>query len=182
MHKQGSMIVGIIFLLIGASIIIKTVFKIDLPIFKLFLAAFFIYLGVRILFGWSGFGRIGSEENSALFSEKTYLGETGVEKSEYNAVFGKINLDLTNLQLTQPVTKMEINAVFGGGRIDLPANMPVKIKSDVIFGGAQLPEGNSGGFGTSRYKSENFNENEPYLYLEINAVFGGVEVNRSENR
>jgi predicted membrane protein len=178
MQKQGSMLVGIIFLVIGAAIILKVVFKLDLPVFKLLAAGVFIYIGIRIMFGGTLFQRSTENENSAIFSESTYRGEPDMEKSEYNAVFGKINLDLQQLELKQPKTKIIVNAVFGGAEIKLPAEIPVKIKSDVIFGGAQLPEGNSGGFGTYRYKSDNFDENQPYLILEINAIFGGAQVYR----
>ncbi len=55
---------------------------------------------------------------------------------------------------------------------------PGTIKSDVVFGGAQLPDGNSGGFGTAKYKSENYDMSENRLLIEVNAVFGGVQIHQ----
>jgi hypothetical protein len=178
MKMSGSLIIGIIFILLGIYFILKVIFKIDFPVGRILVALFFLYLGIKILFGSSHvFHFRGGDGNSAVFSELNYSGEIE-DGGEYSAVFGKVNLDLRNVVLTQPETYIKVNAVFGGSEIFLPPGMPVKIKSDVVFGGIQLPDGNSGGFGSAKYKSETYDSAATRLYIEANAVFGGVQVHQ----
>ena len=42
--------------------------------------------------------------------------------------------------------------------------------------GVKLPNGNTAAFGTTEYKTTAFDSSKPYLFLEIDAVFGGIEV------
>ncbi len=172
-----SLILGIIFIFIGISFIAKVFFKIDFPVFKILVALFFIYIGLKILFGSFNVFNFRSGGNTAVFSEVNYSGEIE-DNSEYSAVFGKVNLDLRNVVLTEPETTIKINAVFGAAEVFLPPDLPVKIKSDVVFGGAHLPDGNSGGFGSAKYKSEDFDIAAHQLYIEANAVFGGIQVHQ----
>lgn len=46
---NGNLILGSLLLLGGASILLKLFFDIDIPIFKLFFAAFLIWAGISIL-------------------------------------------------------------------------------------------------------------------------------------
>lgn len=177
MKMSISLIIGIFFIFLGISFILKVIFKIDFPVFKILIALFFIYLGFKILFGSFNVFHIRSDSSSAVFSELNYSGEIE-DGGEYSAVFGKVNLDLRNVVLTEPETFIKVNAVFGGSEIFLPSGLPVKIKSDVVFGGVQLPDRNSGGFGSARYKSDNYDSSANRLIIEANAVFGGIQVHQ----
>jgi predicted membrane protein len=42
---------GLVLILIGLSLIIKIVFNIDFPIFKILFAFLFIYIGIKVLVG-----------------------------------------------------------------------------------------------------------------------------------
>jgi predicted membrane protein len=174
--KMGmTMIWGILFLFIGAALIAKVVFKIDIPIFKVILALFFIFIGIRILVGNFGGCTTRINTSNAIFSESEVYGDVS-HNSEYNAVFGKVKVDLRKLELKEHETRVTVNAVFGGAEVWIPKDMPVRIKTDVAFGGTKLPEGNAGGFGTSRYESKNYSKDSTHLYLDLNAVFGGIDV------
>ena len=168
---------GIVIILIGISILIKVVFKIDFPVFKILFGLFLIYLGAKFLLGSFGFLGFSSGDSNAVFSEINIEGNVD-DKREYNAVFGKANIDLRGIVLTKKVTTIEVNAVFGGCNILLDNDTPVRIKAEAVFGGINLPEGGSGGFGNSSYKSKNFDETQNYLYIKANAVFGGIKINK----
>ena len=177
MKMSVSLIIGLVFIFIGISFILKVLFNIDFPVFKILVALFLIYMGIRILFGSFNVFHFRGDSNSAVFSELNYSGEIH-DNQEFNAVFGKTNLDLRNVLLNEPETRIKVNAVFGGAEIFLPPDLPVKIKSDVVFGGVQLPDGNSGGFGSAKYKSDQFEGAPNRLYIEINTVFGGAQVHQ----
>ena len=172
---SGSIIFGIIFIFIGITLIAKVFFKVDFPVFKILFALFFVYIGFKILFGSFSSIKSSGDGSNAIFSETVINGNIE-DGGEYNAIFGKIKLDLRDIELQSGVTKISINSVFGGAEIILDKNTPLKIKSDVVFGEIRLPEGKSGGFGTSGYKSPDYEKEDKQLYLELNAVFGGIEV------
>ncbi len=171
------MIWGIIFLVIGLSLILKVIFKIDLPIFKVLFALFFIYLGFRILLGEKLSWKSTMTENSVVFAEGNFSGDSFLQK-EYSAIFGKIKLDLSDVKLQEGENKLKVNAIFGEAIIYINDTLPYKVKTDVAFGGARLPEGSSGGFGSNYYKSDNYSEVENHLLLELNAVFGSIELRK----
>jgi len=167
---------GIVLMLIGLSIIINVVFRINIPVFKIIIALLLIYLGVRILVGpacWPGIhcGRT----HDVLLSERTLEGLQG-DRTQYDVVFGKAVIDLRNVKLQEKVTNLKVDVVFGSAEILLNKSMPVKINADTAFGGIRLPVNNAGGFGSATYASENFDENANYLYIKLSAVFSGIEV------
>ena len=62
---------GIILILIGLGIVIRVVFNIDFPVFKFLVAIFFIFLGLRMMFG--SFGIVNfhvDSKNDVFFGEK----------------------------------------------------------------------------------------------------------------
>jgi predicted membrane protein len=165
---------GIILILIGASFIIKVIFKIDFPVMKFMVAFFFIFLGIRILIGSRFVER--HSEHDVVFNESR-VQVTEIKNKEYNVVFGKSVIDLRNVSLQEGRTRMTINTVFGGSEIILNDSTPVRIDSDVAFGGAQLPDGtNNGGFGSTTFRTDNLNEDSTYLHIKTNTVFGGCRI------
>ena len=166
---------GLLLIIIGLGLVIKIVFNIDFPLFKVLVAFFFIFIGIRILLGSFNFINFKSDSESTVFGERVYYGlpEYG---NEYNVIFGKATVDLAEIQQVSSRSKLEVNAIFAGAEIILPDSVPVRIKADVVFGGANLPDGNAGGFGSAVYTSENFSTSAAFLDITVNAIFGGIEV------
>jgi predicted membrane protein len=167
---------GLLLVVVGLGIIINIVFGVHIPILKTLLALFLIFLGVKLLLGnwWSPWCFHGGK-NEILLHERTITSLPG-EHNEFDIVFGKGTFDLRNLSLNAPVTTLNVDTVFGGTEILLTKGTPVKIDADVAFGGATLPDQETGGFGRFTYQSENFKPAEKYLYIKASAVFGGVEI------
>ena len=167
---------GALLLILGIALIIKVVFNVDFPVFKILVGAFFIFLGLKVLFGRVLIpeGKIGPHET--IFSERTY--DQPENGREYSVVFGKGVYDFTNTDLSQGDVKVEINTVFGGSVIKIKEDMPVRIDADAVFAGAELPDGNTAVFGSSQYTSDNYSPDSSALRIKISAVFGGVQVIR----
>jgi predicted membrane protein len=153
----------------GASIVFNIIFGISVPIFKMFLAGFLIYMGVRILMpssrtSWSWSCCSGTHD-SCLF-EKTSL-----DSDFYELRFGKSTVDLGSLSnLTEPKT-VRVEAQFADATIILPANVPVRVKADVSFGAVHLP--------SKPLNSEYVNlygASEPLLTVLIESAFATVTV------
>lgn len=160
---------GLFLLLMGASIVLNIVLGINVPVFKLFLAGFLIYLGVRVLmpssrtsWSWSCCSR----DNGACLFEKC-----AADGDCYELRFGKSTVDLNSLSgLTEPKT-VRVAAQFADATVILPANVPVRVKADVSFGAVHLPG--------KPLNSEYVNlhgASEPLLTVLIESAFSSVTV------
>ena len=165
---------GVVLIIFGITIIIKIIFNIHIPLFRIMIALFFIYLGIQILMGWKFFPQ--GNERSAIFNETKIQADSS--DNEYNIIFGKGDVDLTKIDLKEKSVNIKINTVFGGSFIKLNPEMPYIIKVDSAFAGARLPDGNNAAFGTYVYKSKNFKEHENHLRIKASVVFGGIEFNQ----
>lgn len=165
---------GLLLILIGMSLVFRIVFNIDFPLFKIILAFILIFLGIRLLFGSFGVVNIKGGENDVIFGEKHY--DHFEHKKEYNVIFGNGVYDFRDVDLEGGVKKVKLSTVFGGTEVKLSKDIPVRIRVDAAFAGAELPNGNTAVFGNTSYESPGLDMNEPYLDLKIDVVFGGVEV------
>lgn len=161
-------------MLIGISMIIRIVFNVDVPVFKLLVAFFFIWLGLRIMLGNRGLFHFKTTPNDVIFNEN-YFSEINSDNKEYNVVFGKAVYDLRNLDLKE-TTSIHLSSVFGGAEIKLRRGLAYKIVTESVFGGIKLPNGNTAVFGASHYQSENFSPDTIHLLIKAEVVFGGIEV------
>jgi predicted membrane protein len=173
--KMGGLFWGIILIIIGISLIVKVVFKIDFPIMKVLVAFFFIYMGIKILAGNFGFLKIKTGPNDVIFSESTFVHELNLP-AEQNVVFGRGVFDFRNLRESSLPAEIHINTVFGNSEILIRKTMPVIIKVDAAFAGATLPNDNSTVLGSANYQSANFDETKPHLTIKTDAVFSSVKI------
>lgn len=177
MKMSATLIIGIILILLGLSALLKVVFNIDFPLFKIAFAGLFIFIGIRLLTGGTfNFRCEGKDENSVIFGERTI---TNLEDGkEYNVIFGGAVYDLKNFTVEPGKNKyVKLNTIFGGSKLVLNKNLPVKINSSTVFGGTSMPNGNNSAFGEAKYSS-GFAPNDSVgnLIIEANTIFGGLKV------
>jgi hypothetical protein len=168
---------GIVIMLFGLSVILKVVFHVHIPVLGIVFGLVIIFFGISIImhsFGVKGKWHKGTE---TVFNEATVndLGE-----KEYSTVFGKLNLDLSNVDTSQRTIRKEINVVFAGAVIKIPKDRPVKIVANATFAGIRMPDGGATAFGTYVYKSPTFDEGKPALVLKVNTIFGGAEIDMAK--
>ncbi|MGZ3688883.1 MAG: LiaF domain-containing protein [Bdellovibrionota bacterium] len=175
------MIVGILFLLFGLSILLRIFFKINFPVMRTFGALFLIYLGVRMLFGTFGWHAWGTwkTEDSVVFGHQNFVttsGSTG--RNEYNTVFGKSTVDLTQLPKTGE-SRVVINTVFGETRVIIDPSMPIRISANAVFGQATLPDRSTVAFGSLKWRSPSAQaaqENDvKTIRVKGDVVFGNLQ-------
>jgi predicted membrane protein len=176
MKMGASLFWGILLIIIGLSLIIKIVFNVDFPIFKILIAFFFIYIGLKIMLG-SSFRFFGEKKTKTdvIFGESNFKHVDN--DKEYNVVFSKGTFDLRDVVLKpEGPTYVKINTVFGGSQIFIRRDMPVRISVDAAFAGAQMPNGNTAAFGSTQYASDSLDVSKPFLDVKIDVVFGGLHV------
>jgi predicted membrane protein len=168
---------GLILIIIGLSIIFKVLF--DISIFRIVIAAVLILIAIKIMIG-KPIMHTDDNDNVVIFGERHYT-ITPIDKTEYSTVFGKTSYDLREVQnLDELHTRVEFNTVFGSTEIFLPDSIPVKIKTEAVFGTAEMPNGNSVAFGSTKYSSEDIMTDAQLLEIEANVVFGGLKIHRSQ--
>jgi len=159
---------GVVLILAGLSVLIKVFFHVDIPVFRIIFGFLVILFGISILTGQSFCYH---DRNSVVFGEHHFHGNTG---NEYNVVFGRGITDLTTLPPGGKTVK--VNTVFAENTVYIDPKQPVHIESNAVFAGVILPDGNSAAFGTYNYKSPGLEKAKSYVKIEINAVFGSVQV------
>jgi len=176
MKMGGGFFWGLLLVIIGVSMIIKVVFHIDIPVFRIIIAFFFVFLGIKILTGNSHPFSNNRGPNDVIFGESNVSYQNKDVPKEQNIIFGKGTLDLRQLDSTALPAQIEINTVFGSSEIYLNKSIQVRIKVDAVFSGATLPNNNTSAFGSSYYESPGFDNSKPFLYINVNVVFGGVNI------
>lgn len=165
---------GLLIVLIGVSIIINHVFKVDFPLFKVIIALIIIYVGFKILLGSFNF-KSASDEHSAIFSNRHNAPEQIDRKEEFNSIFGSSTLDLRQTAFSESVTKLEVNAIFGSVKVFVPHNVKVQVKGSAVFGTVKNNDRELNGIGDQKFPGS---EAPGELVLKINAsaVFGSVAI------
>jgi predicted membrane protein len=163
---------GIIIILIGVSMVLRYVFNIHFPLFRIVIACLLIFWGLRMLMGSFGNSRY-YNYNSTIFSNSRHHYDRS--DNSYNVVFGRGELDLRNVKVDKN-QKIQVNSVFGSYTIRIDDSIPVKIISNVAFGNIQTPDDRDNAFGKYTYRSSNLNEDSPYILIDANVVFGDLKV------
>ena len=162
---------GVMLVLFGASMILRAMFNLDIPIFRIVFALVIIYFGVKLLVGRQAFK---GEGNFSMFrSSDVTTSESG---GEYNVIFGQSNIDLSNVDISESSKKVNVDVIFGSGNLLIDPQIPMKLKISTVFADCKLPHRNINFFGDSDYNTPAFVEGENYLLLNIDVVFGNVVI------
>ena len=160
---MGSIFWSSFFILIGLSIALKAIFGIDIPVIKLFIAVFFIYIGLTILWGPSFF--------------RSTIRVAARDDGDYIIMFGKQSIDLTSLSEEHP-REVQAVVVFASSTIKINPSVPTKIIFKGAFSSVRLPESydDNALMGKVVYTTKNFDKEKKYLCIEITSVFANVKV------
>ena len=167
---------GIVLICFGILLVLKHLFDWDIPVGKIIFAVMLILTGI---FLFTGKGHLvngtwkhhsGDRETSVVFGNITF-DKTDI-KSEYNVVFGRGVLDLTEVPESSIPRNIDINIIFADGEILVPGKLPVVIKSDTAFGQTDFPDGSVPGFGEKSYRSQAATETENPIIINVDCVFG----------
>lgn len=165
---------GILLILIGLSAIFHILFHVNL--FGILFSFFLIFAGIYIVTGRTWFFKRNKDSHSAFFEESSIILQPR-DHEEFNVLFGRMIYDLRGIRFedNEPI-RIKINTVFGNTILLVRKDSPVKIKSDAVFAGASMPDGNSVAFGSIQYKTESFGAALNHLIIDAPVVFGALQV------
>ena len=165
---------GFFFILLGISLVLKIIFKIRIPVIKLFFATLLLSIGIRLALK-SISPRILS--NTVILETKNFDSEKF--SPNYLIIFGKSELDLKKYAFTQnKLKKIKIINFAGKFNLNYDTNYPIKIKVNNIFSFSQLTEQNILILGKSKEHTSSYDPFMEHLDIEITVIFGDVSLNR----
>jgi len=163
----SSLFWGVLLVLLGVSVILKAVFHIDIPVFRVFFGLVVIVLGIKILLG----GR-----DSGWPTWSTTSPARPSDGSRYDVVFGNRSLDLGAIEWKGEDTRIGLQTVFAHTVLKLSPSVPTVVKVRTAFAHAEFPDGSSAAFGDCVYRSAAFREGKPCVTVKASVVFGALEV------
>lgn len=167
----GGIFWGGLLIVAGILLIVNMVFNLHLPVFKIMVALFFIYLGIMVLVrGWVWKADVYNDGSTAVFSNINVKPDH-IER-EYNVIFGQGNIDLGNLTAEDAGKTIRIATVFGTTTVTFSTELPIVIKCGSAFADVNLPDGSHISFGDYRYATDSAKNAASYIYVEADTVFG----------
>lgn len=182
MKNWNSFVVGILFILLGVLLFLNIAFDANIPIFGVLIGALIILVGLGIVFRGSAAASGRHDERSVIGDEKNIIFEEGrtvyvtAHNNEYNVIFSKGTVDLSNRQLTDGINKVRINSIFGAADVILPKGVPVVLRASTAFASVQLPDGSTLAFNTRTYSIGDFDSSDKCIEIEASAVFGSMRI------
>lgn len=162
---------GAVLILLGLSVILKAIFHIHIPVFRIVFALVLIYFGLRILIG--GFG-CRMKDNVTLFNHSR--ANAADLREEMSVIFGQGDIDATAPGPDRAGRPLKISTVFGESRIKISSAIPTEVRSSAVFGSAVTPDGHAVTFGEHLYRNKACSTGTAPFRIEVNVVFGNARV------
>ena len=168
MRVSGSLFWGLYLIIIGTIFLLRQYFNMNIPVLRLALGAFLIMAGLTFMFGQI---HLGSDND-------TFFGDGGTQivqrSGEHNIVFSSRTIDLSKLEPTDRIHRVEVNTIFSSAVVYLDPDSSYRISGTSAFGTMVFPNGNTITFGDGKQVGP---EGKPVrLDLEVNTVFGKTEI------
>jgi len=183
MHRLGfSSVMGLVILVIGASLAIGLVFDVHVPLVRIALAVLFIVWGARMVVHGVGRQDRFAVAGEAWLADREFkpAGEL-TRDARFDVAFGRGLVDLTQLDRPLDDVTVTIDTLFGAAVVKVDPSIAYDIHGSSVFGEVRMPDRSVTAMGTLEFRGPS--EERPRLHLRLNAMFGAcqvVEAARSE--
>lgn len=167
----SGLLFGCLLILIGLITLINIIFQVHIPIFRILFALLFMYCGIKILWGANVtrhyyYSSCSSTQNRC--SEKNVL--------QYNTLFSKQIIDLTNQDILKTNTLIEVDTAFGESIVLIDTIWPLKIDTSVAFGSIELPNNMHANFGKDSYQTSTYENTTDAIHIRAKVAFGKCSI------
>jgi hypothetical protein len=167
---SGSMVLGMIVVLMGILFLLKNVLNIHIPIFTIMVSLGMIWIGIMLIRGQF------QAKNTA---ERVSFGESFMRYSpgqrEYKVMFGSGSLNLQDLRPDSPL-QLQVDCNFGEMKVVLSREVPLYISGNASFASLNGPDLRTVSFGNYTYTSPGYNPSLPGITLHANVNFGELRI------
>ena len=181
LSRDSSKLSNLILIAIGLFFQLRKLGYITVSIWQVFWPSILIIIGLSIIFE-KGTSKHKSEVDPEKWEKENIVNEdivdyftifSGIENTNYSknfkggklsAIFGGIELDLRDADISNGTAVISAAAIFGGIEIIVPPHWNVEVKATPILGGVEK---------NTKYNKD---ENAPILKIDGVAIFGGIEI------
>ena len=165
--NPGHWVMPLLVTAVGVALLLSTLDIVDVGDFLW--PAIIVILGLLVIFGRSSRTRSSdtgtSVSNFTVFSGSQLASHSDAfEGGSVSAVFGGVELDLTDAQLA-PEAALDAFAAFGGVEVTVPRGWQVELKGFPIFGGFE-----------NATTKDQLSSSSPILVINATVMFGALEV------
>ena len=161
---------GFIIILFGIVILIKTVFHINIPFFRILIGILIILFGISFIVG-----AVSQRKSEAMFRDYNF--NSGTIQKEYNIVFSKASMDVANFDFSNYNGEfIKINSVFSSAEIYLSRDFQYEIRAESAFGSVILPNGENVSFKNIARVENAENGELKRINLHVVSVFGEAKI------
>jgi len=174
----GELFWASLLIIFGVSMLLGTLFGINIPVFRILVGIFLIYLGIQLIANWPSKERA---TQSIYFGKQIIAFDAnGLQSGKpirYAILFGSADIDLshiTEIKHEMRPAEIEVNTVFGNTDITINKEIPTKIISRTSFGQTEFPDETSITFGNYTYQTQE--KEKPHLILHTSTAFGKLAI------
>jgi lia operon protein LiaF len=178
MRNQGQLILGVVVIVVGAVLLIGSLFDVD--VWVLCWPIGLIVLGLLLLLRPQ---LISSDTASRqkLLGDIRRRGEWQVSDEEFWLGIGDVTLDMTSAEIPPGETHLRVVQFVGDIRLSLPEGVGVSLSSTAMIGSVRAFGRKRDIFFTPlRLSSENYETAERKVRLETSMFIGDVRIRQAE--
>ena len=162
---------GLILVMVATGSIIKSILKINLSLFLIFILIMVIFFTINL------FNLNNSASTTYFTSEEIIKVKNVSEINQYNCAFCNLTFDLTLLDISSlEYEEIEISNLMGKLKILINKSQKIKIQSRTFFGSAITPDEAKTILGNHIYFTSRYSEFNPYTTINMETIFGSTEV------
>lgn len=163
---------GVILLLIGASLIIKSIFGVSLPIMRFIPGAILIYIGIQCITSQSF--NSWDNKHTILFS-RNHVQKIVKPEPKYNTILSQSIIDLSDIETPSSPTQVDINVILSDSTLIINPEIPTQITLNTALGQTNIPHEIFTWTGNNTYSTAQ-NNLQPLLIINANVVLSNFNI------
>jgi predicted membrane protein len=175
MHRFGfSFVLGVIVLIVGASIAVDVVFGVRFPLLPLAVSILLIAWGARMIVHAMARHHPPYIDGEAWLADKAFRPGTLDHDARYDVVFGRGLIDLTKLVEPAEDVTIDVETVFGATVVKVDPAIPYDVDGKSMFGEVRMPDRTMTAMGSTTYRHAT--DHPPRLHIRVSTVFGACQI------
>jgi len=178
MHRLGiGFALGMLLLLIGASIAVDVLFHVTFPLVPLALAILLIGWGSHVVVRSLARRDASGITSGAWLADRHFAPSDRLDTDvRYDVVFGRGVIDLSKVPEPDHDVTVTVDTVFGASVIKLDPQVPYDVRGSSTFSDVRMPDRRSEvGLSNVSYRHAAA-DHPPRLHFKLNTVFGQCQL------
>ncbi len=166
---------GTVLIVWGLSLLVETIFGINIPVIKIGFACLLIYTGIVLVKGIYD----SQAQKSIVFSqERVKPGKTTVQ-NYYKVIFGQGIIDLSEIvDDSSDLVNVQIYTLCGKTTLKMNPAVPTAVNATSVFSSVTFPDKTLISLGNYHYQTGP-SDQKPKVLVDATAVFSALEVKNS---